>query len=542
MAKILLLLLLICSGSVYAQYDNKWRITKPHWTTQDEERFAEFISYIGAAVNRRECGTVDSCLKNPLANPYAGTDPEELKLFADCADLPYYLRAYFAWKNGLPMSVQDDMAPREPNDKKDVRYTKFGNYVKSRYDIVAGRWRGINAVDVLNETIIDKTYTASFRVMGTEDRGLFTDFYPVKLGRDSIRPGTVIYDPNGHVAIIYRVSDDGRIYYIDSHPDNTLTSGMYTPKFVRSTPFQGAGFKNFRPLALVDAKLNSSGEYIGGRIVGAPNSSLPLFSIEQFYGNHPDPAGDWQKGQFLFHGMAFPYYDYLRLVMARGDLKIDPLVDMQQNLVDICTTLKDRVTAVSTAIKAGIDLKDHPERLPQNIYGTDGEWETYATPARDARLKVAFMDLLLQTKQLIARQRSGDPMIVYAGTNLPADMLQVYYREAGACQFSYANSAGALVPLNMEVARHRLFDLSFDPYHCVELRWGAANPQELATCLDTPVKREWYSRERWLRYQWERRYDARMDYSLEELDGPKPGAGIAAPPDVDVVRFLTYGR
>lgn len=537
MKRFLMAVILILPSLSFAQVSTKWRITKPQWTAQDEVRFGEFVSRIGEAVARRECETVDGCLRS-VANPYAAGDSRSLRLFADCADLPYYLRSYFAWKNGLPMSIQSDVSRRERTDNSDVRYTKFGNYVTGRFDIKSGS----NAIELLNSIIVDQTWSASFRLMGVEDTGLYTDFYPVKLGRNGVRPGTVIYDPNGHVAIIFKVSDDGHIFYIDSHPDNTLTSGMYTPKFVRSFPFQGAGFKNFRPLSLVGGRLSSNGEYSGGKIVGVRNAALPEYSLEQFYGNQPDPGGDWTKGQFLFRGTPFNYYEYVRIMMASGELKIDPIRDMRATLADICVSLKDRVVAINVGIKAGIDQKVHPERLPQNIYGTDGEWEAYASPARDARLKVSYMDLISQSRQMIQRWRTGDPSIVYAGTNMAEDLLKTYQQESAACQFSYTNSNGGVVALNSEEARRRVFDLSFDPYHCVELRWGAKTPEELASCRDDANKREWYSRERWLRYQWERRYDARMDYSLDELTGPKPGAGIAQPPDVDIVRFLNSQR
>lgn len=536
----LILSLLMMVSVTEAQYNtNRWRITKPQWTARDETNFSAFITRIGMAVERRECLYVDTCLQSP-ANLYYGTDLAQLRLYADCADLPYYLRSYFAWKNGLPMAIQSGMAPRDSSDNRDIRYTRFGNYVTDRYSIVASRWGAPNAVDLLNRGIVNTVFSASFRVLGAEENlGLSSDFYPIKLGREAIRPGTVIYDPNGHVAIVYKITDDGRIFYIDSHPDNTLTAGMYTPKFSRSFPFHGAGFKNFRPLALVGARMNYNREYVGGRVVGARNSSLPHYSLEQYYGNQPDPNGDWKKGLFIYKGVPFGYYDYLRIVMAHGDLRIDPLMDIRQNVADLCTSMKDRVVAIGLGVNAQLDRKQHPERLPTNIYGTDGEWEDYATPARDARLKVSFMDLLSQTRQLLQRHRAGDPAIVYQGENLAADMLETYQREAQACEFSYVNSAGTRVTMNLEDARHRLFDLSFDPYHCVELRWGASSEEELASCQDDPVKREWYSRERWLRYQWERRFDVRMNYSLEELTGPFPGVGVARPPDVDIVGYLT---
>ncbi|MFS4457804.1 hypothetical protein [Bdellovibrio sp. HCB2-146] len=524
----------------------EWRITKPQWTVQDEKNFGSFITRLGEAVERRECDHVDTCLKSS-ANQYAGTDPSSLRLFADCADLPYYLRSYFAWKNGLPMSVAKGISVRDPSQANmDTRYSRFGNYVTGRYDVLSttrnGRSVYPSAVDNLNRYIINTTYTGSFRMIGLEDRGAMTDFYPVRLSRQTIVPGTVIYDPNGHVAVIYKVTEDGRIFYIDSHPDNTLTSGMYTPKFARSTPAQGAGFKKFRPLALVGGKLDRNGAYVGGKIVGAKNAQLAEYSLEQFYGNRPDAGGDWQKGLFVFNGQQLSYYDYLRMVMASGDLRIDPLLDVQELLQDICVSLRDRVVAVDVSARAGIYLKPHPERLPYNIYGTTGEWEDYASPSRDARLKVSYMDVLAAAKDFIHRNKVGDPTIVYRGSNLAADLLKVYDRESRACQFAYRNSSGSPVTLNLEDARVRVFAMSFDPYHCPELRWGASTPQELASCRDDANKREWYSRERWLRYQWERTYEARMDYSLEELTGPKPGAGIAQPPDVDIVRYLSSQR
>ncbi len=548
--------------SPYASRD--WRVTKTQWSTQDEDGYANFIARIGAAVENRQCDTVKGCLTSN-ANPYYSSDPSGLAYYADCADLPYFLRSYFAWKNSLPMSVASRVNARPvAGNTGDIRYTPFGNYVTGRFDVVAGNGRnrsafiyniedfdygfGIlasrypNAVSLLNGTITNTTLSATFRMMGTEDGNMFSDFYPVKITRFSIRPGTVIYDPNGHVAVVYKVTTDGRIYYIDSHPDNTLTSGMYNPKFERSNPYQGAGFKNFRPLTLTGAKRDSSGAYVGGRVLGAKNNTLPYYSLEQFYGTRPDPEGQWSKGQFLYNGRAVDYYEYVRIMLANGELRIDPLQDMQSMVADLCVNLKDRVQAVDVALRSGVQNKPHPDRLPQNIFGTNGEWEQFASPSRDARLKVSFMNLLAQTRSMVQRYQVGDPTIVYRGNNLRGDLLAIYNRDAGACQFSYTNTRGQAVTMNLEQARQRIFDMSFDPYHCAELRWGAKNAGELASCPADQNKRAWYNAERWLRNQWERTYDVRMDYSLGELTGPKPGVGIANPPDVDIVRFLQTGN
>ena len=98
-----------------------------------------------------------------------------------------------------------------------------------------------------------------------------------------------------------------------------------------------------------------------------------------------------------------------------------------------------------------------------------------------------------------------------------------------------------------EEARQRLFRLSFDPYACIEHRWGAAGA-EAASCHDGAIKRDWYEAEQRLRNQIDRTYEAQMDFSLRELEtgrsvgesrgGPKEMLGIAAPPDTDARGYL----
>ncbi|MBO9665248.1 MAG: hypothetical protein J7501_00350 [Bdellovibrio sp.] len=522
-----------------------WRITQPEWTDYHEAQFGQFVTQLGKAVEARKCATVADCLQSP-ANMYYGTDAPGIRYFSDCADLPYYLRAYFAWKNGLPFSIQTGLKANpipEGELPRDIRYSSYGNYVTSRYDVVSRRnslriVKYADGVKVLNETLINSISSGTFRMIGDSSGDVFTDFYPAKVDRGGIRPGTMIYDPNGHVAIIYKVTDQGRIFYIDAHPDNSLTMGLFTSKFMRSKPQQGAGFKNFRPTRLVDAKMDSSGAYIGGRIVGARNEELSSYGVEQYYGNRPDPNGDWKQGQFVVNNQKVNFYDYVQLRLLIGELHIDPLYDMKAMMDDICVNLKDRVAAVDAARAAGIHLKPHPVRLPENIYGTDGDWEAYASPSRDARLKTSFVDLLNQAKQAMDKYRRRDSSLAYNGGNLAKDLYGVYTQGATTCKFSYTTSSGKTLLMNMEAARQRLFNMSFDPFHCPELRWGARMPEEVASCQDDSNKRAWYNGEKWLRFQTERRYDQRMDYTVDQLTGPLPGVGVAAPPDVDIVTYL----
>ena len=89
--------------------------------------------------------------------------------------------------------------------------------------------------------------SASYRVGPDLERPLAPDHYSPAIARASIRAGTLIYDSNRHVATIWRVDADGRIHYLDAHPDQTVSRGSYDRRFSRARPGMGAGFKNWRP-------------------------------------------------------------------------------------------------------------------------------------------------------------------------------------------------------------------------------------------------------------------------------------------------------
>lgn len=521
-----------------AQTTSSWKILKPHWSTNDEKNFQAFVQRLGETVETRSCRTVTQCF-NSAANTYRASDPAGLRYYADCADFPYFVRGYFAFKNGLPFSFASSMRLRNvAGNRGDLRYSAQGNEVAKKIDVVTRNGQFVSAVEIFNRLIPDETDSGNYRVnyTGNDSGPLFADFYPVKIDREAIGPGTILYDPNGHVTMVYKVTDDGKIYYFDAHPDNSLTTGSFSIKFVRSQPGQGAGFKNWRPVRLVGATQNAQGLWLGGRIEAAANKDLPAYGTEQFFGTN-GAATDWTQSKFTYQGRSVSYYEYARLKMAKGDLKIRPVDDFRSTLEDLCQSVQDRVLAVDVAIKAGVQNKEHPARLPENIYGTQGEWETYSTPSRDAQLKVSFRDLLDQADGYMKKIAAKDPSIVYSGSNLPRELLDVYNAESQRCQMTYTNSAGQGVTLNLEQVRQRLFGLSFDPYHCVELRWGAT-AGELSTCGDSSTKRLWYSREQRLRNQHIRRYDIKMDFSLDELANPSPANGTATPIDIDIQKFL----
>jgi hypothetical protein len=500
-----------------------------HWTEGDERGFGDFV----AAIGNSGCRTVDSCLHNP-ANPFRASDPEGVEFRSDCADLPYYLRFYYAWKRGLPFGYGSAVEPR--GHTHDIRYTARGNSVVERKD---ARDVGATGYAIL-DTIRDDVSSATYRIHPDLEEPEESDLYSPAIDAKSIKPGTVIYDPNGHLALVYQVESDGRIHYIDAHPDFALTHGIYDLRFVRSSPGMGAGFKNWRPMKLVGATRNPDGTYSGGTVEVAANRDIADFSDVQFFGNgaRPDDDSDWRNGTFTLNGEELDYYDFVRAKLAGGKLEFDPIKEVHDMVESNCNDLHYRADAVNLAIAAGISRQAQPDRLPQNIYGTEGDWETYSTPSRDARLKTAFKELRDMAERFVKMGRTKDPHLRYAGKDLAGDMLATYDRGAAACSLTYQRTDRSSVTISYEEARRRMFLLSFDPYHCIERRWGATDPKELATCLDGAEKQAWYAAEQKLRNQIDRTYEVEMDFSLEELKDSGLGRGVAQAPDIDVRGYL----
>ena len=264
------------------------------WTERDEKGFEEFVQRIGES----GCRTVHACLTGAASNPlYRASNPAGMHFYADCADLPYMLRAYYAWKNGLPFSYSTAVTPL--GFSKDIRYTARGNLVASRRDLVEA---GLDARRAI-PGIVDTISSAHYRYPPSYVGRLLPDHYPVKISRESIKPGTVIYDPNGHVAVVYKVTPEGRIHYIDTHPDNSLTRGVYGKAFARSTPAMGAGFKRWRPLTLVGAVQRPDGSCTAAASGSPPTRTSPTGPTSS--SSAPDkerPKGCGSPGKFAHEG------------------------------------------------------------------------------------------------------------------------------------------------------------------------------------------------------------------------------------------------
>ena len=76
-----------------------------------------------------------------------------------------------------------------------------------------------------------------------------------------------------------------------------------------------------------------------------------------------------------------------------------------------------------------------------------------------------------------------DPRIVYDGVFLKQDLEKAYDEQSQTCTITYLSTAKRPVAMTFDDMVHRLYKMSFDPFHCIEMRWGAEG-DERASCPD----------------------------------------------------------
>lgn len=388
---------LAAASAAYAQ-PVSWRITKTEWTAEDEKGFGDFVAQIA----RSGCTRTVDCMRS-AANIYHESDPGSFDFHADCAKWVYMLRAYYASKHGLPFSY----VSRITGEGDDLRFTKTSNHALARRDII-DTGNGIATIPVL-KALHDQVWTATYRMHPADETPVEQDFYSPKIEPGSIRPGTAIYDINGHVGLVYEIAADGRILYMDAYPDEHVSRSAYGLQFGQSPAELGGGFKNFRPLKLVGAARDPEGNYIGGTVVLATNAEIPDYSLEQYRGNVPNANADGPGAQFVYNGIPLGLFEYARASMSKGGFAFNPVYELKATLVSLCDQAKD----------ARSDAMPRAQR-------------TLATLHRDLADDIALWE-------------KRDLRVVYDGRSLKETLWQIYAEGVQACRMSLADNQGRAV-------------------------------------------------------------------------------------------------
>lgn len=266
------------------------------WDAAAESRYGEFVATIGRAVAERRCRTLAACLNDPQINPLWSAMPAKLRVHADCADVPYILRAYFALHEDLPFAYSRSMHGRG----RDVRY-----YKDARPSGLCS-WLDSPTPRSLLQGLSRVVHSGYFRTApGVEN----ADFYQTEISPGAIRPGTLYYDPNGHVVVVYALRPTGEILFFDGHPDGFLTHGVLSEKNVRGGVSQGGGFKNFRPI--VTAR---TGPQV--KVVQAANAQIPDYGSTK----------PFDSSQYVVAGQRVGFHAWVRAKLAAALAPKSPTV------------------------------------------------------------------------------------------------------------------------------------------------------------------------------------------------------------------------
>lgn len=260
--------------------------SRREWTDTWERVFSAWIAYLFRPIpghRNRGWRTLHRVLTDPDRNFLhnrlgLGEDDTEASVHvvarADCGDTPFVLRAYFAWKLQLPFRYRrctrgnSKTGPRcrTEVDHRFPRLSHVSHPVERFNRFVAG---GIAA----------QVHSGTMRTLPGDDA---SDFYPISLSREAIRPGTVYVDTGGHVLMVTSWDEEG-LFAIDGHPDKTVTRRRFSKKRFPFYPqVKTGGFKAFRPIRTED-----------GALVPVPNRDLePFFSLEQYGFSSPSDYYD----------------------------------------------------------------------------------------------------------------------------------------------------------------------------------------------------------------------------------------------------------
>jgi hypothetical protein len=398
--------------------------------------------------------------RNFLFN-YLGLGEDEMKLIIrpDCADFPYFLRAYFAFKMGLPFGFSKCSRGGGGKPPYCVGWTSIQNG--------AANGSLAAAFGQYLRTLADGVHSGNGRTALNDNN---TDYYPVPLTQETLRPGTVFADPYGHTLVLVRrvpQSGGGAGVFLaaDAQPDGTVARKRFWRGnflFAQDPALGGPGFKRFRP------------------IVPGKNGVLRRLTNAEIAKN--PQYGDFSLDQSKLSIENF--YDRMDDVMSPEPL--DPLRAMKEAITSLEEQVKVRVTSVENGRK--YQNGGHGEvSMPDGaaIFETVGPWEDFSTPARDLRLLIA-MDVVRGFPDRVARRPERYAMPKDKSVaDVKAELQSALASELATRKFSYTRSDGSAWTLTLKDVFDRMavLEMAYNPNDCVELRWGAqAKSEEASTC------------------------------------------------------------
>mgnify|MGYP002780343988 CR=1 FL=1 len=438
----------------------------PAWRPKHEDLYALFVEQLFREPEAEDATwrNLHSILRDPARNllhNYFGLKEEEgLQLQPDCADLPYFLRAYFAWKMRLPFGYRSCTRGRGGK-------APTCGAVQSNEDVLRHPDEG-KVVRAFFRSVKQAAHSASARTLPKDEE---SDLYPLPLERQALRPGTVYADPYGHLLILTRWipqkgNQSGILMAAEAQPDGTIGRKRFwrgSFLFRPETREAGAGFKAWRPLV-------QQGEGGGFRVLKnaqlRKESPYPPYSEQQYAGTVDD------------------FYDRMEALI--NPRPMSPQAVLQARIEALAEMVRWRLISVDNGENYTSKHRGPPIAMPKGyaVFETSGAWEDFATPSRDMRLLIG-----LDTVMGLADEVRRDPKrFALAGKDPQAsaqELSKELPRVLAQKSFKYRRSDGKEQSFSLQDLweRRRAFEVAYNPNDCIEVRWGAPEgSEEMRSC------------------------------------------------------------
>jgi hypothetical protein len=368
----------------------------------------------------------------------------------DCADNPFYFRAYFAWKLNLPFGFHEC-------DRGWVgKAPSTGRWITNE-----SRTTQTDPVQAFNRflrRVMDGVHSGTARTALNNDH---SDDYPVALTRNALRPGVVYADPYGHTLVIVKwlpqtAKSPGLLLAVDAQPDMTIAvkrfwkgNFLFNTKEVIGEP----GFKAFRPIVIDNGQMR----LLRNAELTRDSGWVP-FSMQQ---------KDLDAGIF--------YHTLDRLI---NPMPMDPEEALLDRIRALHEQLIVRVNSVGNGEKY---MQAHPGSViampgtANGLFLAGGPWEDFSTPNRDLRLLIA-MDAVENFPDQVVKY-PGDYRMPKLGSpeQVKRKLEQLLEKTVNELTIEYEKSDGKQQVLSVAelLRRKEAFAMAYNPNDCIEVRWGA---------------------------------------------------------------------
>ena len=489
-----------------------WPICR-QWTPAEARHYAKWMEriYVMKTTGNVEQRTakLERILTDPemnlLLDPAfagAGANPQlpvsiirRAHSMVDCAKFTAIMPAYYAYRRGLPWMTAYVRARGG-----DVRTSAANTPVGGENSFTA------RSLDEFFRRAVMGFSSGNYRVELRGTNAGWSDTVPVALTRDHLMPGCLSY-VDGHCLLLGKVSEYGELHFLNAGTSTTRDIVSYNGMnaVYGITPRGDAGpdewtgcFQGLRVPRYPIAETDRSGKVI--RVRRRTNEEMKPFGfsteqydfVRQMYTQQHIEAEGLQPASL---------HDLIRLRMKTVD-SIAPLAFMEQYADEILDAYVAREVFVQDAWADVLEKGPivYPEgRKDENIFEAHGRWETWSSPSSDVDRRNKYFYLADWMDYAIRWFGMKPAFIDLAGLEgyeirCQADLAHVLIREKqrifAARRMAYRNSRGKQVPLTLTEIEKRLYDLSFDPNHPPELRWGAPKgsaERASATSRPTPV-------------------------------------------------------